>query len=158
LIEWTALSVVPAPLAGATGPGAAAGTAAAGATTTTPPAGTAGTDGFDVRLGFGARRVLRAVEPDSSAAIELYVEGGGGVTRTWWNGGGTLTRPDLSVGAGWQIRGFQAPLLAIRLAVKVIVQPPIDDAATASLCHGTCPPAGHHGGDTAFIGQFGVSW
>ncbi|HVV82510.1 MAG TPA: hypothetical protein VHE35_05495, partial [Kofleriaceae bacterium] len=74
LIEWTALSVVPAPLAGASDPGAAAGTAAADATTTTPPAGTAGTDGtdgFDVRLGFGARRVLRAVEPDSSAAIEL---------------------------------------------------------------------------------------
>lgn len=121
----------------------------------TPDAG--GVDGFETRLGLGARRLVRAFEPDHSASIEMYLQGGLGLSRVWWNGGGTLTRPDVSLGAGWQIRGFHTPLLSIRFAAAIVVRAPVDDQAMG-FCTGTCPPAGHHGADPGFISQVGVAW
>lgn len=147
-LMWTTLAVSRGPIAD----GAAMAAAPA------PAADVEGADGFETRLGLGGRRLLRAFEPDHSAAIELFAEGGVGVSRIWWNGGGTLTRPDVFVGVGWQVRGFETPLLAIRMAVKVIVQAPVDDDATAGLCQGTCPLPGHHGADPGFVGQIGVAW
>jgi hypothetical protein len=125
----------------------------------TPPAEEPeGADGFEGRIGFGARRLVRSFEPDHSAAIEMYLEGGAGVSRVWWNGGGTLTRPDVSFGGGWQVRGFESPRFTVRLALKVLVQAPVDDSATAALCTGTCPEGGHHGTEPGFLAQIGASW
>ena len=137
-------------------------TAAAAPTTPAPtPAPTPvieGPDGFETRLGLGARRVVRSFEPDHSAAIEMYLEGGVGLDRIWWNGGGTLTRPDVAFGGGWQIRMLERPRIAVRLAVKVIIQAPVDDAAMTGACLAACPASGHHGADSGFLAQFGVWW
>jgi hypothetical protein len=140
-LAWTMISVQQPP------PGAAL--------ATTPPAEARGVDGFLARVGVGGRRVMRAFEPDHSASIELYVEGGAGLSRTWWNGGGTLTRPDLSFGAGWQVRALEEDRgWIIRFGLKAFVQPPLDSGACGALC----PDTGHRVSDSGFIGQFGASW
>lgn len=121
----------------------------------TPPPEVEGVDGFLARVGVAGRRVMRAFEPDHSASIELYLEGGAGLSRTWWNGGGTLTRPDLSFGAGWQVRALEEDRgWIIRFGLKAFVQPPIDSGACGALC----PATGHRVSDSGFIGQFGASW
>lgn len=117
-----------------------------------------GPDGIEGRLGLGARWIARSFEPDHSAAIELFLEGSAGLERTWWNGGGVLTRPDLMVGGGWQIRGLQWPRIMMRITVKALVQAPVGDDVMRAVCRGSCPSAGRPGTDGGFIGQLGVAW
>ena len=142
------IATEPAPITGGT----------AAMTATPPPADVDGASGLEARLGVGGRRLIRAFEPDHSASIEMFVEGGVGLSRTWWNGGGTLTRPDLAFGVGWQVRGFETPLLAIRLGVKAIVAAPVDGGTTAAGCTRSCPPPGQHGADHGFLAHIGVAW
>ena len=115
-------------------------------------------DGIRARLGAGARVIVRSFEPDHSAAIELYLEGGVGLERIWWNGGGTLTRPDVVLGGGWQVRGLRSPRVTIRMGARVIVQPPAGRDATTTVCRGTCPGSGQSGLDGGLLAHLGVSW
>jgi hypothetical protein len=114
-------------------------------------------NGLRVRLGAGLRAIVRSMQPDGSAAIEMFVEGGAGVERFWWNGGGVLTRPDLSIGGGLQIRAFDWPIATVRFGMAVQVAAPVDDASTGLVCRGACT-TGDTGLESAFITNFGASW
>lgn len=122
------------------------------------PSGLVGNvDGLRVRSGVGVRAVVRSMRPDHSAALELIAEAGLGVERFWWDGGGVLTRPDVAVGAGFQIRGFTWPIATIRFGLDVLVAAPVDGASVAAVCRGSCPRTSP-GAESQFVTNIGVSW
>jgi hypothetical protein len=113
------------------------------------------------RAGVTGRWFPRAFHPDSLAVFEMYVEGGTGVQRTWWDGGGGLTRHDVTLGAGMQMRfTYGGGQLALRNGVQFLWAEPAPLARLErSVCHGTCPDSGHSAPlDVAFMWQFGLVW
>jgi hypothetical protein len=117
-------------------------------------------EGTQGRLGLTARWFPRTFHLDRHAAYEMYLEGGTGMQRTWWDGGGRLTRHDVSLGVGTQFRFAAAGQSALRAGVKFIwAEPPPLAQLERAVCRGSCPDSGRAASvDTAVMGQLGLSW
>ena len=113
-----------------------------------------------LRVGGGARWLARSFQPDSSAALQLYLDAGAAVEHVALPAGG-LTVPSLWAGWGWQVRAMSHHRrLMIRFWVRVELSPPHDRPRLAHvLCPGpSAPPVRaplHH---PRFSGGLGVAW
>jgi len=94
------------------------------------------TNGVDVRAGGLVRWLARSFRPDSSAAIELYVDGSPGVQVIAANGA-RVARPDVRLGGGLQVRDVGP--VSIRIALRVTFAPPLSQEDVAAIaCRGQC--------------------
>ncbi len=113
-----------------------------------------------LRVGGGARWLARSFQPDSSAALQLYLDAGAAVEHVALPAGG-LTVPSLWAGWGWQVRAMSHHRrLMIRFWVRVELSPPLDRQRVADvLCRGTCAtPVRATLLDDGFSGGLGVAW
>lgn len=112
------------------------------------------------RLGVTGRWFPRAFHPDSLAVFEMYVEAGTGLQSSWWDGGERLTRHDVTLGTGMQMRFRYRGQLALRNGVQFLWAEPAPLAQLErAVCRGTCPAAGHAAPlDVGFMWQFGLVW
>lgn len=113
-----------------------------------------------LRVGAGARWLARSFQPDSSAALQLYLDAGAAVEHLALPAGG-LTIPSLWAGWGWQVRAMgDHDRLMIRFWVRVELSPALDRQRIADvLCRGTCAtPVRATLLDDGFAGGLGVAW
>jgi len=114
-------------------------------------------NGYFGRAGVGARWLARQFQLDHSGGIEMFLEAVSGIERYWWRDGGRLTRPDLGVGVGMQIRGWRFHGATIRLGSRVMFAP-TDRESSLVACHGTGCPAGTATSVAGFVTTLGFAW
>ena len=104
--------------------------------TATTPALDMAVDGSRTWLGGGVRWLARqyAVE---DALVEMDLHAQTGVERYAFGDGSVLVRPDIALGAGWDVRGPSVHQLTTRLEVRIVFTPN-DRAASAIACRGSC--------------------
>jgi len=112
--------------------------------------------GWMGRAGLGVRWLARQVELEEGFATELYLLAAGGAERFWWHGGGKLTRPDLDVGLGIQIRSWKRPRFAMRIEARVVFTPGGQDTPMVA-CRGSCP-ANATGSGTGLMTGLVFAW
>lgn len=114
--------------------------------------------GYIARGGVGVRWLARQFQPDSSGGgAELYLEAITGVERYWWQDGGRLTRPDLGVGVGMQMRAWGFHGVTVRLGSRIVFAPTDRDAALVA-CRGTGCPIGTSTGVAGLMAGLMVGW
>lgn len=97
---------------------------------------------------------------------DYWFEGGVGAQRIAWNDGGTLTRPEVVLGFGWQLnvvvgRGsekprYYGPYVAFRASVA---RAPETEEGAAAICAGPCDdPSGPPRSDVSMFFHFGINW
>jgi len=97
---------------------------------------------------------------------DYWFEGGAGVQRIRWEDGGTLTRPELVLGFGWQLDGvigresakprYFGPFVAFRASVA---RAPDPDEGSTAICAGPCDsPSGPPPADVSMFFHFGFNW
>jgi hypothetical protein len=95
--------------------------------------------GRAVRGGAGVRWLARSFEIGRNGAIDMHLEGFGGVERMRFDGMSRLWRPDLGVGVGYQVRGFwkhNKRHVAFRVSARLYFAP--TDRDVTAVCRGTC--------------------
>ena len=101
------------------------------------PDGDGGGGGLGARAGVAGRWLARSFRADSSARIEMFMNGGTGIEHLAV-GDGHVTRPDLWVGWGVQVRLLEKKRM-MRITFRVAVAPSLDDDMVDRLaCRGTC--------------------
>jgi hypothetical protein len=105
--------------------------------------------------GAGVRWLARQFRPDSGGGFELFLVSALGMQRFYFNDGGRLTRPELALGTGFQVRLYKRPRLAIRVDIRVVFTPG-DREGTLVACRGRCDMDA--GASTGFTTSFGVAW
>ncbi|MEZ4401585.1 MAG: hypothetical protein R3B06_16285 [Kofleriaceae bacterium] len=113
-----------------------------------------------VRAGGGVRWLARSFQPDSSAALQLYLDAGAGIEHLALAGGG-LTVPSVWGGWGWQVRaGGTHRRLMFRFILRIEIAPAVDrDRVARVLCRGACTAMVTSAPfDEAFSGGLGVAW
>jgi len=114
-------------------------------------------DGWMGRGGLGLRWIARQFRPDPSGAIELYLQAIAGVEKFWWHDGTRLTRPDVGVGFGTQIRVFPFHGFTTRIDVRLLFTPTDRESAWVS-CRGTCTAATNDGSAAGFMTGMQFGW
>jgi len=109
------------------------------------------------RAGAGVRWLARQFTPEREVGLELFLEAVTGVERYWWNGGGQLTRPDLGVGVGTQVRIWEIHNLTIRLTGRVLFAP-TDPGSSLIACRGAGCPVGTGGSTAGFMSGVVIGW
>lgn len=117
----------------------------------------AGASGYLGRAGFGVRWLARQFQPERGGGIELFVEAVTGVERYWWVDGGRLTRPDLGVGIGMQMRAWKFHGLTLRLGSRVMFAP-TDRESSLVICRGTGCPMGASTSVAGFTTGMVIAW
>ena len=97
---------------------------------------------------------------------DYWVEAGAGMQRLSWDAGGTLTRPDIALGFGWQFNGvigrkspkprYFGPYVAFRTHIS---RSPDTGSDTMTTCGGPCnrqtaPPRN----DVSMFLHVGINW
>lgn len=111
-------------------------------------------DGHMTHGGIGARWLARQFRPNSRHGVELYLVSRAGLERFELETT-RLTRAELAVGFGLQVRMFKRPRLAIRLDARVLYTPSDPDDALVA-CSGNC--AAEAGSSTGFATGLGFAW
>lgn len=122
----------------------------------------AGRDGGGpaIRAGAGVRWLARSYQPDSSAALQLYLDVGASVEHLALADGG-LTLPSAWAGWGWQVRAMRDHhRVMIRFVIRIELSPSVDRARVDQLlCRGACGPTVTSSPlDEGFSGGVGVAW
>lgn len=112
-------------------------------------------DGKMVHGGLGVRWLARQFRPDSSGGMELFLLSMLGMQRFYFDDGGRLRRPELALGAGFQVRLYKRPKLAVRIDGRVVFTPNDRESALVS-CRGRCEMEA--GSGAGFMTTFGVAW
>ncbi len=112
-------------------------------------------DGRMLHGGLGVRWLARQFRPDSSGGIEMFLLSMLGIQRFYFDDGGRLTRPEVALGAGFQVRLYKRPRLAVRIDARVVFTPNDRESALVS-CRGRCDMEA--GASTGFMTAFGVAW
>jgi hypothetical protein len=107
-----------------------------------------------MHAGVGARWLARQFRPNSRHGVELYLLSRAGFERFDLEDT-RLTRPELALGFGLQVRMFKRPRLAIRLDARVLYTPSDPDDALVA-CSGNC--AAEAGSSTGFATGLGFAW
>lgn len=105
--------------------------------------------------GAGIRWLARQFRPDSGGGFELFLVSALGLQRFYFEDGGRLTRPELALGTGFQVRLYKRPKLAIRVDIRVAFTPDADENALVA-CRGRCDM--NAGTNTGFTTSFGIAW
>jgi len=114
--------------------------------------------GVAVRAALDTKWLARSFRPDSSGAIELYLDAGIGAELIAAHGT-MLARPDLRFGWGLQVRDVGR--FRIRLAIRITLAPSLSrEEAEGLTCRGMCktttsssPPL-----DEGFETLVGIAW
>lgn len=114
-------------------------------------------DGWMGRAGAGVRWLARQFRPDPDGTIELYLDAFAGVERFWWHDGTRITRPDVGVGFGTQVRMLEFHNLTTRIDVRLVFTPTDRDSALIS-CRGTCTPMTTNDSSVGFMGGIQLGW
>lgn len=92
--------------------------------------------GVALRSAVDAKWLARSFRPDSSGAIELYLDAGVGAELISGHGA-VVTRPDVRLGWGLQVRDVGR--FRVRMAIRITLAPSFDrDAVETIACRGTC--------------------
>ena len=97
---------------------------------------------------------------------DYWFEAGAGMQRLAWDAGGTLTRPDLILGFGWQLNGvigrkskkprYYGPYVAFRANLSRAPESSVDVPA---MCGGPCDTETQPSkNDVSMFFHFGVNW
>jgi hypothetical protein len=116
--------------------------------------------GWGAQLGLDARWLARNFEPDSSASLQLFINGGPGVEHVEL-GNGMITRPNVGVGWGFQIRALHEPhRWMFRFAFRFELAPALDTRdVDRIICRGQCTSAASSLPlDEGFKALLGLSW
>lgn len=68
----------------------------------------------------GLRWIARQFRPESSAGVELFLMGLGGVERFYFDDGERVLRANASLGVGMQVRGYKKPHIALRIDGRIV--------------------------------------
>jgi hypothetical protein len=68
----------------------------------------------------GVRWIARQFRPDSSAGVELFLMGLGGVERFYFDDGERVLRANAALGVGMQVRGYNKPHFALRIDGRIV--------------------------------------
>lgn len=109
------------------------------------------------RGGVGVRWLARQFQPEREFGFELYLEAVAGVERFWWDGGGQLTRPDLGIGIGWQLRSWELHNVTMRTGMRVMFAP-TDPGSSLVACRGSGCPTGMNGSVAGIMGGLSIGW
>lgn len=109
------------------------------------------------RGGAGVRWLARQFQPERDLGVELFLEAVTGVERYWWNGGGQLTRPDLGIGVGTQVRIWEVHNLTVRMTARVMFAP-TDPSSSLIACRGNGCPVGTSGSVAGFASGVVIGW
>lgn len=112
-------------------------------------------DGKMLHGGLGVRWLARQFRPDSGGGFEMFLLSLLGLQRFYFDDGGRLTRPEVALGAGFEVRLYKRPKLAIRVDGRVLFTPNDRDSTLVS-CRGRCDM--EDGGATGFMTAFGIAW
>lgn len=113
-------------------------------------------DGTELSTDLGVRWIARSAPLDKSTGIEMLLEAFAGVQQFRWAEGGRLTRPDVGLGVGWQVRHFTRPAVTARMGVRGVFAP-TDRQAAAAICRGGCmAPASSSSAELVVL--IGVAW
>jgi hypothetical protein len=104
--------------------------------TSTTPALAMAVDGSRTWLGGGVRWLARQYA-DDEGLIEMDLHAQSGVERYSFGDGSVLVRPDIAVGAGWDVRVPTFHQLTTRIEVRIVFTPN-DRAAAPIACRGSC--------------------
>jgi hypothetical protein len=104
--------------------------------TATTPALAMAVDGSRTWLGGGLRWLARQYAVDD-ALIEMDLDVQSGIQRYAFGDGTTLVRPDIAIGAGWDVRVPTSHQMTTRIEVRVVFTPN-DAKASPIACRGTC--------------------
>lgn len=85
-------------------------------------------DGRLWRGGLGARWLARQFRPDSSGGVELFLHSLVGAQRYRYDDGVKTTRPEVSLGFGIQVRGYNKPRFAFRIDMRVLFTARTEDS------------------------------
>lgn len=125
------------------------------------------------RFGLVARysllRTSSKIEPHGKrgpVSGDYWLEAGAGIERLSWDAGGTLTRPDIILGFGWQLNAvigrksdtprYYGPYIAFR--AKLARAPESDDRMPVT-CGGPCDTqTGPSSNDVSMFFHFGFNW
>lgn len=121
----------------------------------TTPATEARIDGRLLRGSLGLRWIARQFSPDSAGAIELFLQSALGAQRFDFEDGRGVTRPEVAVGFGVQIRKFHKPRLAFRLDARAVFTPNDRESALVA-CRGNC--MAETGASTGFLSGITIAW
>jgi hypothetical protein len=138
-------------------PFAEAAVSSAGFESWTMPAAESRIDGWMARGGLGVRWIATQFMLEPGAAFEMYLETFGGFERFWWNAGGRLTRPDVGVGVGTQVRVWKPFHTTIRLDARIVFTPGDRNGLWVS-CRGSCPPSSQSTSSTGLMAGLGWAW
>lgn len=115
--------------------------------------------GAGAHVALGGRWLARSFQPDTSAAIEMTMAILPGVEHLELVDG-RVTRPDLTIGWGWQVRAMRDRRWTIRFDIRFAVAPSLPARDVARLvCRGQCtsaPPSLPF--DEALRAQVGFAW
>ena len=109
------------------------------------------------RAGTGVRWLARQFQPDRGGGVEMYLEAVAGVERYWWQDGGRMTRPDLGVGVGMQMRAWGFHGLTMRLGSRLLFAP-TDRESSLVACRGTGCPVGTSTSIAGFMTGIAIAW
>jgi hypothetical protein len=112
-------------------------------------------DGHVWRGALGARWLARQFMPDSSAGIELFLLSLVGMEHYHYAGGAKLTRPEIALGAGIQLRGYRKPRIAFRIDIRLLFTPSEPDSALVA-CRDLCDRDA--GSITGFMTGLAFAW
>jgi hypothetical protein len=114
-------------------------------------------DGYFGRAGVGVRWLARQFQPERGGGFELVMEAVGGVERYWWKDGGRMTRPDLGLGIGLQMRAWKFHGLTMRLVSRVMFAP-TDRESSLVACRGSGCPMGTSTSIAGFMTGMVFAW
>lgn len=112
-------------------------------------------DGRMLHGGLGVRWLARQFRPDAGGGFEMFLLSMLGMQRYYFDDGGRLTRPELALGAGFEVRLFKRPKLAVRIDARVVFTPNDRESALVS-CRGRCEMEA--GASPGFMTGFGIAW
>lgn len=104
---------------------------------------------------LGVRWLARQFRPDEGGGIELFLTSMLGAQRFYFSDGGRLTRPELAVGFGLQVRTYKRPRIGFHLDARIVFTPN-DRESSLVRCVGSCEM--EKGASTGFMTGFGLSW
>ena len=115
--------------------------------------------GWGLQGGLDARWLARTFEPDSSASLQLFINAGPAIEHIDL-GTSALTRPEIGVGWGVQVRGLQEHHWTIRMAFRFELAPALDAREVDRIvCRGQCTSAPSSSPlDEGFKTIMGVVW
>ncbi len=116
-----------------------------------------GETGHAGRAGVGVRWLARQFQPVRGGGVEMFLEAVTGIERYWWSDGGRLTRPDLGVGIGLQMRAWEFHGLTMRLGSRIVFAP-TDRESSFVICRGTGCPTGASTSIAGFTTGVVVAW